>query len=165
MSLPLQLFALRGIRTTVCPYKSTTTPTTLRCSRFPVLYEFRGPRPLGRFSHSSRGETFILLCPVLVNSSYVIIRMGKERRDSKEPSGRKSCVDVGGGAGAGMSSPAYSTGPEEHHSLASDDSVGPVSNVVLIPRLPAVQYEISSSLGYSSTRGKYWARPILSARY
>uniref|UniRef100_A0A3P8X2B6 DEP domain containing 5, GATOR1 subcomplex subunit n=1 Tax=Cynoglossus semilaevis TaxID=244447 RepID=A0A3P8X2B6_CYNSE len=52
----------------------------------------------------------------------------------------------------GMSSPAYSTGPEEHHSLASDDSVGPVSNVVLIPRLPAVQYEISSSLGYSSTR-------------
>ncbi|XP_016897704.1 GATOR complex protein DEPDC5 isoform X2 [Cynoglossus semilaevis] len=80
------------------------------------------------------------------------LRMGKERRDSKEPSGRKSCVDVGGGAGAGMSSPAYSTGPEEHHSLASDDSVGPVSNVVLIPRLPAVQYEISSSLGYSSTR-------------
>ncbi|CAL8236021.1 unnamed protein product [Boreogadus saida] len=42
---------------------------------------------------------------------------------------------------------------EELRSLASSDSLGPVSSVMLIPRHPTVQYEVSSSLGYTSTRG------------
>ncbi|KAM4624323.1 GATOR1 complex protein DEPDC5 [Polymixia lowei] len=70
----------------------------------------------------------------------------------KEMSGRKSwgSADVSGGIGA--SPPARSLGPDEQRSLASDDSLGPVSNMLLIPRLPPAQYEVSSSLGYTSTR-------------
>lgn len=45
-------------------------------------------------------------------------------------------------------------GPEEQRSLTSNDSLGSVSNVLLIPRLPSAQYEVSSSLGYMSTRGE-----------
>uniref|UniRef100_A0A8C3A5P6 DEP domain containing 5, GATOR1 subcomplex subunit n=1 Tax=Cyclopterus lumpus TaxID=8103 RepID=A0A8C3A5P6_CYCLU len=55
-------------------------------------------------------------------------------------------------AGIGVSPPVRSGGPEEQRSLASDDSLGPVSNMLLIPRIPLVQYEVSSSLGYTSTR-------------
>uniref|UniRef100_UPI003AAEE095 GATOR1 complex protein DEPDC5 isoform X2 n=1 Tax=Centroberyx gerrardi TaxID=166262 RepID=UPI003AAEE095 len=75
-------------------------------------------------------------------------RMGRD----KEASGRKSwgSADVGGGIGA--SPPVRSGGPDEQRSLASDDSLGPVSNILLIPRMPPAQYEVSSSLGYTSTR-------------
>lgn len=72
-------------------------------------------------------------------------RMGRDR----EASARKSwgSVDVGVGA----SPPVRST--EEQRSLASDDSLGPVSNMLLIPRVVQTgQYEVSSSLGYTSTR-------------
>lgn len=69
----------------------------------------------------------------------------------KELCGRKSwgSVDIGIGA----SPPIHSGGPEEQRSLASDDSIGPVSNMLLIPRILPAQYELSSSLGYTSTRG------------
>uniref|UniRef100_A0A8C4D7A6 DEP domain-containing protein n=1 Tax=Dicentrarchus labrax TaxID=13489 RepID=A0A8C4D7A6_DICLA len=75
-------------------------------------------------------------------------RMGRD----KETSGRKSWGSVDVSAGIGASPPVRSGGPEEQRSLASDDSLGPVSNMLLIPRMPAAQYEVSSSLGYTSTR-------------
>ncbi|XP_020502676.1 GATOR1 complex protein DEPDC5 isoform X3 [Labrus bergylta] len=75
-------------------------------------------------------------------------RIGRD----KEISGRKSWGSVDVTAGIGVSPPIRSVGPEEQRSLASDDSLGPVSNVLLIPRLPPAQYEVSSSLGYTSTR-------------
>ncbi|KAM4552846.1 GATOR1 complex protein DEPDC5 isoform 1-T1 [Odontesthes bonariensis] len=76
------------------------------------------------------------------------IRMGRD----KETSGRKSWGSVDISTGIGVSPPVRSGGPEEQRSLASDDSLGPVSNVLLIPRVPPAQYEVSSSLGYTSTR-------------
>ncbi|XP_038574841.1 GATOR complex protein DEPDC5 isoform X9 [Micropterus salmoides] len=75
-------------------------------------------------------------------------RMGRD----KETSGRKSWGSVDVSTGIGTSPPPRSGGPEEQRSLASDDSLGPVSNMLLIPRMPLVQYEVSSSLGYTSTR-------------
>ncbi|KAM9844724.1 LOW QUALITY PROTEIN: GATOR1 complex protein DEPDC5 [Aulostomus maculatus] len=72
-------------------------------------------------------------------------RMGRD----KESSGRKSWGSVDVTAGVGVSPPVRS---DEQRSLASDDSLGPVSNMLLIPRMPPVQYEVSSSLGYTSTR-------------
>lgn len=71
----------------------------------------------------------------------------------KESSGRKSWGSVDISVGIGASPPVRSGGPEEQRSLASDDSLGPVSNMLLIPRMPPAQYEVSSSLGYTSTRG------------
>ncbi|XP_072570483.1 GATOR1 complex protein DEPDC5 isoform X2 [Paramormyrops kingsleyae] len=76
------------------------------------------------------------------------LRAARER----ETSGRKSwgSVEV---SGSGASPPARAAAaPEEQRSLASDDSLGRISNILLIPRLPATQYEVSSSLGYTSTR-------------
>lgn len=70
-------------------------------------------------------------------------------------SGRKSWGSVDVSAGIGVSPPVRSGAPEEQRSLASDDSLGPVSNMLLIPRMPPAQYEVSSSLGYTSTRGYY----------
>ncbi|KAF0047498.1 hypothetical protein F2P81_001131 [Scophthalmus maximus] len=70
----------------------------------------------------------------------------------KEVSGRKSWGSVEVGAGVGASPPVRAGAPEEQRSLASDDSLGPVSNMLLIPRMPPAQYEVSSSLGYTSTR-------------
>uniref|UniRef100_A0A3B4X875 DEP domain containing 5, GATOR1 subcomplex subunit n=1 Tax=Seriola lalandi dorsalis TaxID=1841481 RepID=A0A3B4X875_SERLL len=75
-------------------------------------------------------------------------RMGRD----KEMSGRKSWGSVDVSAGIGASPPVRSGGPEEQRSLASDDSLGQVSNMLLIPRMPPAQYEVSSSLGYTSTR-------------
>lgn len=69
-------------------------------------------------------------------------------------SGRKSWGSVDVSTGIGASPPVRSGGPDEQRSLASDDSLGPVSNMLLIPRMPTAQYEVSSSLGYTSTRGK-----------
>lgn len=57
-------------------------------------------------------------------------------------------------AGVGVSPPVRFGGPEEQRSLTSNDSLDPVSNVLLIPRLTSAQYEVSSSLGYTSTRGE-----------
>uniref|UniRef100_M4AP82 DEP domain containing 5, GATOR1 subcomplex subunit n=1 Tax=Xiphophorus maculatus TaxID=8083 RepID=M4AP82_XIPMA len=75
-------------------------------------------------------------------------RIGRD----KEMSGRKSWGSVDISTGIGTSSPVRSGGTEEQTSLASDDSLGPVSNMLLIPRGPPAQYEVSSSLGYTSTR-------------
>ncbi|CAL8347051.1 unnamed protein product [Merluccius merluccius] len=75
-------------------------------------------------------------------------RLGRER----EVSGRKSWGSAEVGSGPGASPPVRGGGPEEQRSLASDDSLGPVSSILLIPRLPITQYEVSSSLGYTSTR-------------
>ncbi|XP_078121015.1 GATOR1 complex protein DEPDC5 isoform X11 [Sander vitreus] len=75
-------------------------------------------------------------------------RMGRD----KDTSGRKSWGSVDISAGIGASPPVRSGGPEEQRSLASDDSLGTVSNMLLIPRMPPAQYEVSSSLGYTSTR-------------
>lgn len=68
--------------------------------------------------------------------------------------GRKSLGSLEVTACIGVSPPVRFEGPEEHKSLTSNDSLGSVSNVLLIPRLPSAQYEVSSSLGYMSTRGE-----------
>uniref|UniRef100_A0A671TV52 DEP domain containing 5, GATOR1 subcomplex subunit n=1 Tax=Sparus aurata TaxID=8175 RepID=A0A671TV52_SPAAU len=73
-------------------------------------------------------------------------------RSLTEASGRKSWGSVDVSAGIGASPPVRSGGPEEQRSLASDESLGTVSNMLLIPRMPTLQYEVSSSLGYTSTR-------------
>ncbi|GAA6076019.1 GATOR complex protein DEPDC5 isoform X2 [Tachysurus ichikawai] len=70
----------------------------------------------------------------------------------KEASIRKSwcSAEVGGGHYGGCSPPSRPVGgTEEQRSLASDDSLGRISNILLIPRQPP-QYEVSSSLGYTS---------------
>ncbi|XP_077413370.1 GATOR1 complex protein DEPDC5 isoform X3 [Vanacampus margaritifer] len=69
----------------------------------------------------------------------------------KERSVKKSCgsVDVASGVGT---SPTLCFAGDEQHSLASDDSLGPVSNMFLIPRMPFMAYEVSSSLGYTSAK-------------
>uniref|UniRef100_UPI0037E7423B GATOR1 complex protein DEPDC5 isoform X3 n=1 Tax=Semicossyphus pulcher TaxID=241346 RepID=UPI0037E7423B len=92
-------------------------------------------------------QVFRLPCPSRIQRS-TNFRLGRD----KDMSGRKSCGSVDVCAGVGASPPIRSVGPEEQRSLASDDSLGPVSNVLLIPRLPPAQYEVSSSLGYTSTR-------------
>lgn len=79
------------------------------------------------------------------------VRSSRER----ESASRKSwgSADVGGGV-VGSSPPIRPTGPDEQRSLASDDSLGHISNILLIPRPAQGQYEVSSSLGYTScTRG------------
>ncbi|XP_011614624.1 GATOR complex protein DEPDC5 isoform X2 [Takifugu rubripes] len=75
-------------------------------------------------------------------------RLGRD----KEIGGRKSLGSLEVTACIGVSPPVRFEGPEEHKSVTSNDSLGSVSNVLLIPRLPSAQYEVSSSLGYTSTR-------------
>ncbi|XP_061588667.1 GATOR1 complex protein DEPDC5 isoform X4 [Cololabis saira] len=82
-----------------------------------------------------------------LNSS-LFLRMGRDR----ETSGRKSWGSMDVSTGTNASPPVRSGAPDEQRSLTSDDSLGPVSNMLLIPRLPPAQYEVSSSLGYTSTR-------------
>ncbi|XP_053500716.1 GATOR complex protein DEPDC5 isoform X2 [Ictalurus furcatus] len=75
-------------------------------------------------------------------------RSGRE----KEVSIRRSwCLaEVSGGHYGGCSPPSRPVGgTDEQRSLASDDSLGHISNILLIPRQPP-QYEVSSSLGYTS---------------
>ncbi|XP_052464433.1 GATOR complex protein DEPDC5 isoform X6 [Carassius gibelio] len=69
----------------------------------------------------------------------------------RESTSRKSwgSTDVGGGV-VGISPPPRPTGLEEQRSLPSDDSLSHVSNILLIPRPAQGQYEVSSSLGYTS---------------
>ncbi|XP_066544990.1 GATOR1 complex protein DEPDC5 isoform X2 [Amia ocellicauda] len=75
----------------------------------------------------------------------------RERDREREVGGRKSSssCDV---SGSPTPSRALVPPPEEQRSLASDDSLGRVSSILLIPRGPPAQYEVSSSLGYTSTR-------------
>lgn len=68
--------------------------------------------------------------------------------------GKKSLGSLEVTACTGVSPPVRFEGPEEHKSLTSNDSLGSMSNVLLIPRVPSAQYEVSSSLGYTSTRGE-----------
>lgn len=88
-----------------------------------------------------------------MKTTSVSFRFGRE----KEIGGRKSLGSLDVSAGVGVSPPVRFGGPEEQRSLTSNDSLGPVSNVLLIPRLPSAQYEVSSSLGYTSTRGETYS--------
>uniref|UniRef100_A0A3Q2Y6N2 DEP domain containing 5, GATOR1 subcomplex subunit n=1 Tax=Hippocampus comes TaxID=109280 RepID=A0A3Q2Y6N2_HIPCM len=69
----------------------------------------------------------------------------------KERSGKKSCGSADVSTGMGASPPLCFAGADEQHSLTSDDSLGPVANMFLIPRMPSMVYEVSSSLGYTCT--------------
>lgn len=73
----------------------------------------------------------------------------------KERSGKKSCGSADVSTGMGASPPLCFAGADEQHSLASDDSLGPVANMFLIPRMPSMVYEVSSSLGYTCAKGSF----------
>ncbi|XP_052422960.1 GATOR complex protein DEPDC5 isoform X9 [Carassius gibelio] len=83
----------------------------------------------------------------------------------RESASRKSwgSTDVSGGL-VGSSPPARLTGPEEQRSLASDDSLSHISNILLIPRPAQGQYEISSSLGYTSCTRELLEKMVESQR-
>lgn len=138
-------------QTTACRYKWTTMPTMLRCSGFPVPQEFR-EAPTSGICLDSISHKAVDRCIISVNSCWTECGFFRMVRD-KETSGRKSWGSVDVSTGIGASPPVRSGAPDEQRSLASDDSLGPVSNMLLIPRMPTAQYEVSSSLGYTSTRG------------
>uniref|UniRef100_A0A673NDT4 DEP domain-containing protein 5-like n=1 Tax=Sinocyclocheilus rhinocerous TaxID=307959 RepID=A0A673NDT4_9TELE len=83
----------------------------------------------------------------------------------RESASRKSwgSTDVGGGV-VGSSPPTRPTGPEEQRSLASDDSLSHISNILLIPRPAQGQYEVSSSLGYTSCTRELLEKMVESQR-
>uniref|UniRef100_A0A8C2KZ86 DEP domain containing 5, GATOR1 subcomplex subunit n=1 Tax=Cyprinus carpio TaxID=7962 RepID=A0A8C2KZ86_CYPCA len=83
----------------------------------------------------------------------------------RESASRKSwgSTDVGGGL-VGSSPPTRPTGPEEQRSLASDDSLSHISNILLIPRPAQGQYEVSSSLGYTSCTRELLEKMVESQR-
>uniref|UniRef100_A0A673GXU2 DEP domain-containing protein 5-like n=1 Tax=Sinocyclocheilus rhinocerous TaxID=307959 RepID=A0A673GXU2_9TELE len=83
----------------------------------------------------------------------------------RESASRKSwgSADVGGGV-VGSSPPTRPTGPEEQRSLASDDSLSHISNILLIPRPAQGQYEVSSSLGYTSCTRELLEKMVESQR-
>uniref|UniRef100_A0A673GXB4 DEP domain-containing protein 5-like n=1 Tax=Sinocyclocheilus rhinocerous TaxID=307959 RepID=A0A673GXB4_9TELE len=62
------------------------------------------------------------------------------------------------------SPPTRPTGPEEQRSLASDDSLSHISNILLIPRPAQGQYEVSSSLGYTSCTRELLEKMVESQR-
>uniref|UniRef100_A0A8C1SVQ0 DEP domain containing 5, GATOR1 subcomplex subunit n=1 Tax=Cyprinus carpio TaxID=7962 RepID=A0A8C1SVQ0_CYPCA len=64
----------------------------------------------------------------------------------------------------GISPPTRPTGPEEQRSLASDDSLSHISNILLIPRPAQGQYEVSSSLGYTSCTRELLEKMVESQR-
>ncbi|XP_063000132.1 GATOR1 complex protein DEPDC5 isoform X2 [Elgaria multicarinata webbii] len=69
-------------------------------------------------------------------------------RDGSRPRKSSSSYDVS----CSPSLPGRPLPPEEVRSQASDDSsLGKISNILMIPR-PHLHYEVSSSLGYTSTR-------------
>ncbi|XP_062870046.1 GATOR1 complex protein DEPDC5 isoform X2 [Trichomycterus rosablanca] len=73
-------------------------------------------------------------------------RSGRDR----EANNRKSWSSVEASGISGCSPPLRPlAAAEEQRSLASDDSLSHISNILLIPRHPP-QYEVSSSLGYTS---------------
>ncbi|XP_016341009.1 DEP domain-containing protein 5-like isoform X4 [Sinocyclocheilus anshuiensis] len=83
----------------------------------------------------------------------------------RESASRKSwgSTDVGGGV-VGSSPPNRPSGPEEQRSLASDDSLSHISNILLIPRPAQGQYEVSSSLGYTSCTRELLEKMVESQR-
>ncbi|TRY65307.1 hypothetical protein DNTS_015453 [Danionella cerebrum] len=83
----------------------------------------------------------------------------------RESVSRKSwgSTDVTGGV-VGSSPPARLTGLDEQRSLASDDSLGHISNILLIPRPALGQYEVSSSLGYTSCTRELLEKMVESQR-
>uniref|UniRef100_A0A672N329 DEP domain containing 5, GATOR1 subcomplex subunit n=1 Tax=Sinocyclocheilus grahami TaxID=75366 RepID=A0A672N329_SINGR len=83
----------------------------------------------------------------------------------RESTSRKSWGSTGVGGGVvGSSPPTRPTGPEEQRSLASDDSLSHISNVLLIPRPAQGQYEVSSSLGYTSCTRELLEKMVESQR-
>uniref|UniRef100_A0A8B9LZB8 DEP domain containing 5, GATOR1 subcomplex subunit n=1 Tax=Astyanax mexicanus TaxID=7994 RepID=A0A8B9LZB8_ASTMX len=69
------------------------------------------------------------------------------------------------GGGTGCSPPVRPAGgPDEQRSLASDDSLGHISNMLLIPRQVHGQYEVSSSLGYTSCTRELLEKMVESQR-
>uniref|UniRef100_A0AAR2KKS2 DEP domain-containing protein n=1 Tax=Pygocentrus nattereri TaxID=42514 RepID=A0AAR2KKS2_PYGNA len=62
------------------------------------------------------------------------------------------------------SSAVHTGGPDEQRSLASDDSLTHISNILLIPRQAHGQYEVSSSLGYTSCTRELLERMVGSQR-
>ncbi|XP_057684486.1 GATOR complex protein DEPDC5 isoform X1 [Corythoichthys intestinalis] len=94
-------------------------------------------------------QVFRLPVPSLIQRSPGC-RVGR----AKERTGKKNCGSVDVATGIGTSPPLCFAGADEQHSLASDDSLGPVSNsnMFLIPRMPSMAYEISSSLGCTCAR-------------
>lgn len=112
-------------------------------SRFQRTPNFRYPMTLQFLLSCQKSGS----CGKIISVSF---RLGRE----KEIAGRKSLGSLDVTAGIGVSPPVRFGGPEEQRSVTSSGSLGPVSNVLLIPRLPSAQYEVSSSLGYTSTRGE-----------
>uniref|UniRef100_A0A671T978 DEP domain-containing protein 5-like n=1 Tax=Sinocyclocheilus anshuiensis TaxID=1608454 RepID=A0A671T978_9TELE len=96
-------------------------------------------------------------------SVHFVWTLGSSRE--RESASRKSwgSTDVGGGV-VGSSPPTRPTGPEEQRSLASDDSLSHISNVLLIPRPAQGQYEVSSSLGYTSCTRELLEKMVESQR-
>nr|XP_049602672.1 GATOR complex protein DEPDC5 isoform X1 [Syngnathus scovelli] len=92
-------------------------------------------------------QVFRLPGPSLIQRSPTC-RMGR----GKEKSGKKICASVEVAIGMGVSPTLCFAGTDEQHSLASDDSLGPVSNMLLIPRMPSMVNEVSSSLGYTCAK-------------
>ncbi|XP_057176797.1 GATOR complex protein DEPDC5 isoform X5 [Triplophysa rosa] len=118
------------------------------------VFRLPGPARAQRstnFRASEKEEVFDHLC----------VRSSRER----ESASRKSCgsADVGGGV-VGSSPPIRPMGPEEQRSLASDDSLGRISNILLIPRPAQGQYEVSSSLGYTSCTREMLEKMVESQR-
>lgn len=152
VSQHIQLSARQRTWKAACPYRWTTMPMMPRCLDYLALHDFRGLPTLGIQWHSNRWQ-FLLSCQKSGSCGKIIsvsFRLGRE----KEIAGRKSLGSLDVTAGIGVSPPVRFGGPEEQRSVTSSGSLGPVSNVLLIPRLPSAQYEVSSSLGYTSTRGE-----------
>uniref|UniRef100_A0A672N8Q0 DEP domain containing 5, GATOR1 subcomplex subunit n=1 Tax=Sinocyclocheilus grahami TaxID=75366 RepID=A0A672N8Q0_SINGR len=96
-------------------------------------------------------------------SVHFVWTLGSSRE--RESTSRKSWGSTGVGGGVvGSSPPTRPTGPEEQRSLASDDSLSHISNVLLIPRPAQGQYEVSSSLGYTSCTRELLEKMVESQR-
>ncbi|XP_077579911.1 GATOR1 complex protein DEPDC5 isoform X3 [Stigmatopora nigra] len=77
-------------------------------------------------------------------------RMGR----GKDKIGKKNYGTLNVAPGLGTSPSLCFVGSDEQHSLASDDSLGPLSNtnMFLMARMPSMAYEVSSSLGCTSAQ-------------
>ncbi|XP_072515735.1 GATOR1 complex protein DEPDC5 isoform X6 [Salminus brasiliensis] len=88
-------------------------------------------------------------------------RSSRDREASRKSWGP---AELNGGTG-GCSPPVRPAGgPDEQRSLASDDSLGHISNMLLIPRQVHGQYEVSSSLGYTSCTRELLEKMVESQR-
>uniref|UniRef100_A0A8B9LPX5 DEP domain containing 5, GATOR1 subcomplex subunit n=1 Tax=Astyanax mexicanus TaxID=7994 RepID=A0A8B9LPX5_ASTMX len=87
------------------------------------------------------------------------------RSSRDRESSRKSWGPAELSGGTGCSPPVRPAGgPDEQRSLASDDSLGHISNMLLIPRQVHGQYEVSSSLGYTSCTRELLEKMVESQR-